>query len=290
MNRSITRFLAPLGMAGLLASTSLSSASAQSLPTWHWVSTDPQVINHGATASFYYTCPDGQNVAINGFGNDANVQNTSSPNVTMAHYLNTLDGSLSVSFTNWNLDGDQTYSFNVGCPGPAPDQTPPPADSVPQTPVPQPQPQPQQPPALGSAANDPLTASGFLDAYNALLQGLKPGQRTPGATLAGTDPFLTQTPQGVLRRLFAQPVVLNYMQSQTITLNCNGRIVADPLLRRGAPPYLPRASNVNVDSTIVSGGYNSSSISISFTNLAPIQAGPQIASFRIACLTPTAGN
>jgi hypothetical protein len=289
MNRSLTRLLAPLGLVGMLASTSLGTASAQSLPTWHWVSTDPQVINHGATASFYYTCPDGQNVAINGFGNDALITNTSSANVTMAHYLNTLDGSLSVSFTNWNLDGDQTYSFDIGCPGPAPDQqTPPPAAPVQPPPVQQPQ---QQPPALGNAANDPLTASGFLDAYNALLQGLKPGQRTPGATLAGTDPFLTQTPQGVLRRLFAQPVVLKYMETQTISLNCgSGHIVADPSLRRGAPPYLPRASNVNVVSTIVSGGYSSSSISVSFTNLAPIQAGPQIASLRIACLTPGSGN
>ena len=289
MNRSLARFLAPLGAIGMLAGSGLGTASAQAVPAWHWVQTDPQVINHGATASFYYTCPDGQNVAINGLGNDANVENTSSPNVTMAHYLNTLDGSLSVSFTNWNLDGDQTYSFNVGCPGPAPDQMPPPAPEVQQTPVPQTQ--PQQPPALGSAANDPLTASGFLDAYNALLQGLTTGgQRTPGATLAGSDPFLTQTPQGVLRRLFAQPVVLKYMETRTITLNCAGRIVADPLLRRGAPPYLPRASNVNVQSTIVSGDYGSSSISVSFTNLAPIQAGAQIASFRIACLTPTAGN
>jgi hypothetical protein len=234
MNRSLTRLLAPLGIAGLLASSSLGTASAQTVPTWHWVSTDPQVINHGATASFYYTCPDGQNVAVNGLGNDADVENTSSSNVTMAHYLNTLDGSLSVSFTNWNLDGDQTYSFNVGCPGPAPDQDPPAAVPVQQ--VPPIQPQPQQPPALGSAANDPLTASGFLDAYNALLQSLKRGgQRTSGATLAGTDPFLTQTPQGTLRRLFAQPVVLNYMETKTISLNCAGRIVADPLLRRGAP-------------------------------------------------------
>jgi hypothetical protein len=288
MNRSLTRLLAPLGLVGMLASTSLGTASAQSLPTWHWVSTDPRVINHGATASFSYTCPDGQNVAINGFGNDALITNTSSANVTMAHYLNTLDGSLSVSFTNWNLDGDQTYSFSVGCPGPAPDQqTPPPAAPVQPPPVQQ----PQQPPAVGNAANDPLTASGFLDAYNALLQGLKPGQRTPGATLAGTDPFLTQTPQGVLRRLFAQPVVLKYMETQTISLNCgSGHIVADPLLRRGGPPYLPRASNVNVQSTIVSGGYGSASISVSFTNLAPIQAGPQIASLRIACLPPASGN
>jgi hypothetical protein len=207
----------------------------------------------------------------------------------MAHYYNTLDGSLSVSFTNWNLSGDQTYSFNVGCPGPAPDQAPSPAPVV--QPTPAPQVAPQQPPALGSTANDPLTASGFLDAYNALLQGFTSGgQRTSGTTLAGTDAFLTQTSQGVLRRLFAQPVVLKYMESQTITLNCSGRIVADPSLRRGAPPYLPRASNVHVLSTIVSGGYNSSSISVSFTNLAPIQAGPQIASFRIACLTPSAGN
>ncbi|MBV9580546.1 MAG: hypothetical protein JO057_18340 [Chloroflexi bacterium] len=202
MNHSLARLLAPLGAIGLLASSSLGTASAQSLPAWHWVSTDPQVINHGATASFYYTCPDGQNVAINGLGDDANVENTSSPNVTMAHYLNTLDGSLSVSFTNWNLDGDQTYSFNVGCPGPAPDQTPPPAPNVQQTPVTQAP--PQQPPALGDMVNDPLTAAGFLDAYNALLQSFTTGgQRTPGATLAGTDPFLTQTPQGVLRRLFA---------------------------------------------------------------------------------------
>ena len=289
MHRSLVRLLAPIGVVGLLASSSLSTASAQSLPTWHWVSTDPQVINHAATASLSYTCPDGQNVAINGFGNDAIIENTSSANVTMAHYLNTLDGSLSVSFTNWNLDGDQTYSFNIGCPGPAADPTPPPDPGVQQTPLTQVQ--PQQPPALGDAANDPLTASGFLDAYTTLLQGLTTGgQRTPAATLAGTDPFLTQTPQGVLRRLFAQPVVLNYLESKTITLNCDGRIVTDPLLRRDAPPYLPRVSNVNVQSTIVSGGYASSSISVSFTNLAPIQAGPQIASFRIACLTPSAGN
>ncbi|MBV9580547.1 MAG: hypothetical protein JO057_18345 [Chloroflexi bacterium] len=85
-------------------------------------------------------------------------------------------------------------------------------------------------------------------------------------------------------------MVLNYMETKTISLNCSGRIVADPSLRRGAPAYLPRASNVNVQSTIVSGGYASSSISVSFTNVAPIQAGPQIASFRIACLTPSAGN
>ena len=287
MNRSLTRLLAPLGIAGLLASSSLGTASAQTVPTWHWVSTDPQVINHGATASFYYTCPDGQNVAINGLGNDANVENTSSPNVTMAHYLNTLDGSLSVGFTNWNLDGDQTYSFNVGCPGPAPDQTPPPADPT-QTPPPAPQVQAPLP-----AASAALSAAGFLDAYTALLQGLTTGgQRTPGATLAGTDPTTSQTAQGTLQREFAQPVVLKYMESKTITLDCmpGARIVADPLLRRGAPPYLPRASNVNVQSTIVSGGYASSSISISFTNLAPIQAGAQIASFRIACLSPTSGN
>jgi hypothetical protein len=47
---------------------------------------------------------------------------------------------------------------------------------------------------------------------------------------------------------------------------------------------------VNVQSTIVSGGYGSASISVSFTNLAPIQAGPQIASLRIACLPPASGN
>src|ERR671933_2101428 len=176
MNRSLARLFAPLGAIGLLASSSLGTASAQSLPTWHWVQADPQVINHGATASFYYTCPDGQNVTINGLGNDALVENTSSPNVTMAHYLNLLDGSLSVSFTNWNLDGDQTYSFNVGCPGPAPDQAPPPADPT-QTPPPAPQvPAPPPPPS------PPLSAAGFLDAYNALLQGLTTGgQRTPGA-------------------------------------------------------------------------------------------------------------
>jgi hypothetical protein len=170
MHRSLVRLLAPLGAAGLLATAGLGSAAAQSLPTWHLVQSDPQVINHLDTASFVYNCPDGARVAQNQVDDDAIVNNTSSSNVTMAHFLN-YDGSLQLSFTNWNIEGDQTYSFSVGCDGPATDPTP----VVAPTPVPSPQPQqqPNTPPIQVG-----LNQADFQAAYNALLKTLPPAPRT----------------------------------------------------------------------------------------------------------------
>jgi hypothetical protein len=100
-------------------------------------------------------------VAQNLVDDDAIVTNTSSANVTMAHLLN-YDGSLQLSFTNWNLDGDQTYSFSVGCDGPAPAPDPTPA----------PAPQPRQP-----TIQVGLNQADFQAAYTALLKTLPPAPR-----------------------------------------------------------------------------------------------------------------
>jgi hypothetical protein len=169
MHRSLVRLLTPLGAAGLLATAAFGSASAQSLPSWHLVQSDPQVINHFDTASFVYHCPDGASVAQNLVDDDAIVNNTSSANVTMAHFLN-YDGSLQLSFTNWNVTGDQTYSFSVGCNGPAPDATPVAA------PTPAPTAQPQQPAPVSIQVG--LNQADFQSAYNALLKTLPPAPRT----------------------------------------------------------------------------------------------------------------
>jgi hypothetical protein len=167
MHRSLVRLLAPLGTAGLLALAGASGASAQS--TWYTVATDPVVINHFDTASFVYHCPNGERVAQNGVDDDAILSNTSSPNVTMAHFLN-YDGSLQISFTNWNTIGDQTYSFTVGCQGQAP-AAPDPVPTAAPTPAPAPQ-QPQAPaPQVG------LNQTDFQAAYDALLKSLPAAPR-----------------------------------------------------------------------------------------------------------------
>jgi hypothetical protein len=166
MHRSIVRLLAPLGTAGLLALAGTGAAAAQT--TWYTVATDPVVINHFDTASFVYHCPNGERVAQNQVDDDAILTNTSSANVTMAHLLN-YDGSLQISFTNWNTSGDQTYSFNVGCQGQAP--APEPVPTAAPTPAPQ-APQPQQPaPQVG------LNQTDFQAAYDALLKSLPAAPR-----------------------------------------------------------------------------------------------------------------
>jgi hypothetical protein len=178
MHRSIARFIAPLGITGLMALAGAASASAQEMPYtaapfapgFYQVTVEPQVINHFQTVSFLYHCPNGDRVGQDAADNPS-VTNTSSANVTIAPWIN-YDGSLQLGFTNWNVDGDQTYSFQVICVGNLPAQEPAP------TPAPAPQPAPQQQPQKqADAPQVGLNQADFQAAYDALLQTLPPAPR-----------------------------------------------------------------------------------------------------------------
>jgi hypothetical protein len=165
-----------------MALAGAASASAQDLPYTtapfgpgsYQVTLEPQVINHFQTVEFLYRCPNGDKVAQDAADNPS-VTNTSSAHVTSAPWLN-YDGSLQLGFTNWNVSGDQTYSFQVICLGNPPDQQPAPAP-VP-TPAPDPQPAPQQQPQQQApAAQVGLNQADFQAAYDALLKTLPPAPR-----------------------------------------------------------------------------------------------------------------
>jgi hypothetical protein len=85
-----------------------------------WISEPTNNINHFQTLSATYTCP-ADYPAVGNADNSLQIpfNNQSSSGVSA-----TMDGggygsaSLTVSFTNWNLWGDQTYSISLACHGP----------------------------------------------------------------------------------------------------------------------------------------------------------------------------
>jgi len=274
MHRSIARLLAPLGVAGLFALGGVGSASAET--RYYEVTSPDTVINHLDTASFLYTCPNGDMVP-DGMGNPP-VTNTSSPNVTMAVF-HKYDGSVQISFTNWNLSGDQTYSFRVLCQTDAPlPSAPAQPDPVPApTAAPRPQPQPAAP-LTG------LSLADFQSAYDALIKTLPAGRRNALPVLSPAAPNPAQNPNTHLVQLYTPPQVISYMQTLTLTADCpaGGQVVKDPT-NRLAVPYVPRASATNLFNTLVGGGSNAGGISVSFSSEEPAK---QIVAFEYTCLLP----
>jgi hypothetical protein len=259
----------------LLALGGVSAASAQT--RYYEVSEPPQVINHFDTVSFMYHCPNGD-MASDGAGNIAT--NTSSPNVTMAQFRN-YDGSVQISFTNWNLDGDQTYSFNILCMTDRPLEVTAPTPDPSPVPAPQPQPQPQAPVQAPLAG---LSLTDFQAAYNGLLTSLPTAQRKALPALTPAPQSGTRNPNTHLIQLYTPPQTINYLQTLTLNAACpaGGQVVQDPT-NHLAVPYVPRASATNLFNTLVGGGSNEGGIAVNFSSEERAQ---QIVAFEYTCLMP----
>jgi hypothetical protein len=268
--------MAPLGIAGLLATAGAGIVHAQDYiyeadRNVTVIQADHEVINHFDTVSRTFTCPNDSVLAT--FTSDGALwRNQSSGGVNATQWSGSEGAnSLTLTFTNWNVSGDQTTGLAYICTGNQDPQAQTPA------PTPTPAPQPQQP-----TVQVGLNQSSFQAAFNALLQTLAPAARISQWNL-GSYPNST-TNAGHLVQLYAQPQKLNWMDTQTLTGVCpqGGSVVQDPS-NYLAVPYVPRVSATNVFSTLVDGGIGSGSISVSFNN--GVQ-GAEIASFEYTCRVP----
>ena len=174
MHRSLARLVAPLGAAGVLASFGVGAVHAQDFiyePDRNVtvIQADHEVINHYDTVSRTFTCPNGS--ALSTFASDGALwRNQSSDNVNGYLWSGAAgDSSLTMTFTNWNLSGDQTTGIAFVCTG---NQDPQAQTETPPVAQPQPQPQPQQP-----TIQVGLNQTDFQAAYTALLKTLPPAPR-----------------------------------------------------------------------------------------------------------------
>ena len=177
MSRSFTRLLAPLGAAGVLASFGVGAVHAQDFiyePDRNVtvVQANHEVINHYDTVSRTFSCPDGS--ALSTFLSDGALYRNQSDNGVASYLWSGSAGgsSFTLTFTNWNLSGDQTTGVAFVCTGNIDPQAQPPVANDPQ---PQPQPQPQQPQAPVIQVG--LNQADFQAAYTALLKTLPPAPR-----------------------------------------------------------------------------------------------------------------
>jgi hypothetical protein len=179
MHRSFARLLAPLGAAGVLASLGTGAVHAQDFiyeadRNVTVVQADHEVINHYDTVSRTFSCPDGS-VLSTFLSDGALYRNQSSDNVNETLWSGGAGGSsFTLTFTNWNLSGDQTTGAAYVCTGNIDPQAQQPAAPDPQA-QPQPQPQAQQPQAPVIQVG--LNQADFQAAYTALLKTLPPAPR-----------------------------------------------------------------------------------------------------------------
>jgi hypothetical protein len=175
MHRSLARLLAPLATAGVLATTGIGAVHAQDFiyePDRNVtvIQSDHEVINHLDTVTRSFSCPNGATLST--FASDGALwRNQSSDNVGATLWSGSQgDTSLTLTFTNWNVSGDQVTGIAFVCNGNQDPQAQPQPD-----PQPQPQLQPQQPqqPAIQVGLNQ----ADFQAAYTALLQTLPPAPR-----------------------------------------------------------------------------------------------------------------
>jgi hypothetical protein len=121
MHRSLARLLAPLATAGLLATTGLTAAHAEGLtyqPAQNdtFVEADHGVINHLDTVTRTVSCPNG--TTLTPFYDGTLAKNQSSAGVVDSQWSGSAGGtSLTLTFTNWNLSGDQTTGVAYLCNG-----------------------------------------------------------------------------------------------------------------------------------------------------------------------------
>jgi hypothetical protein len=195
-------------------------------------------------------------------------------------------GSVTVTWTNWALTGDQTLQVIYQCTG---NLVPPPATptATPQSASTQPTPSPTaEPPASPTAAVSLTDLTVFQKAFSNLpalggtghtdpSAGLMPGIQTPPNTAAlGRQ----------LKRVYATPQVLKPGQVLTLSTAClsGGLVTADPGVR-SALPYISRVTNVNVWSSLASGDVGQSSLGVQFTNKSSYN---ELAAFQFVCSVP----
>jgi hypothetical protein len=162
MHRSLARLLAPLATAGVLATTGIGAVHAQDFiyePDRNVtvIQADHQVINHLDTVTRTFSCPNGATLST--FVDGALWRNQSSDNVNATLWSGSQGStSLTLTFTNWNVDGDQVTGLAFVCNGNVDPQAQPPV------PDPQPQPQPQpEPPVADDPSQDSRPGWGWGD-------------------------------------------------------------------------------------------------------------------------------
>lgn len=182
MHRSLARLLAPLGAASVLASVGAGAVHAQDFiyePDRNVtvIQADHDVINHFDTVTRTFSCPDGSSLSTFA-SDDALWRNQSSDGVNGTLWSGGAGaGSLTLTFTNFNLSGDQFTGAAFVCTGNQDPQAQPQPQPAPQA-APQPQPQ-AQPPAQVAAPTIPvgLNQTDFQAAYDALIKTLPPAPR-----------------------------------------------------------------------------------------------------------------
>jgi hypothetical protein len=178
MHRSFARLLAPLGAVSVLASFGAGVVNAQDFiyeadRNVTVIQADHEVINHFDTVTRTFTCPGGSSLST--FASDnALWRNQSSDGVNGTLWSGSAgDSSLTLTFSNFNLSGDQITGIAYVCTG----NQDPQAQPAPQAqPVPQPQPQ-AQPPVTAPTIPVGLNQADFQAAYDALLKTLPPAPR-----------------------------------------------------------------------------------------------------------------
>ncbi|MBV9323424.1 MAG: hypothetical protein JO352_06520 [Chloroflexi bacterium] len=254
---SFARLSAALGTAAVLATAGLGSAYAQSesydsqndVTT---ITTDPQVINHFQTTSLLYSCLPGHLLVPQGTDSAGNLQYyqpTASAGVTsVGSTLGNLSvfgpASVNVTWTNWNLTGDQTFQVDFQCTGNEFPSPPPAVASAPSL-VPE------------TIYTDAVSLGDFQSDFSSLLPTLGGGTHTNPS--AGLLPSI-QTPPNVaalgrhLVREYVTPQTIISDQVITLAVACPsaGLVTADPGVR-SALPYISRVTNVNVWSSLASG-------------------------------------
>ena len=139
-------------------------------------------------------------------------------------------------------------------------------------------------PATPSPTAPPTPLGDFQMAFTNLLPTLRGGDHTDPS--AGLSPGI-QTPPNVaaldrhLVRVYATPEVIENDTELTLSAACpsGGLVTGDPGLR-SALPYVSRVTNVNVWSSLASGGVGQSSLSVQFTNKSSYN---ELAAFQFVC-------
>ena len=122
MHRSFARLLAPLGAVSVLASFGAGVVNAQDFiyeadRNVTVIQADHEVINHFDTVTRTFTCPGGSSLST--FASDnALWRNQSSDGVNGTLWTGSAgDSSLTLTFSNFNLSGDQITGIAYVCTG-----------------------------------------------------------------------------------------------------------------------------------------------------------------------------
>jgi hypothetical protein len=294
---SFARLSAALGTIAVLATAGVGSASADSqnynaASDVTTIFTDRQVINHWQTLTTTYSCPPGH-LLVPQYTDNLGTTEYFRPIATGGDVIfepSTLgnwnllgSNSVDVTWTNWELTGDQFIAAIYQCTGnldPAPATPTATPQSAPTQPTPSPTPHPTVPVGL-------TNLSDFHAAFTNGLPLLGGGiHRDPSADLlpgVQTPPDVAASGKHLLR-VYAKPELIKPDQVQTVSAACpsGGLVAADPGVR-SAEPYLSRVSSVNVSSSLANGDAGQSFLSVQFTNNG---GSTELAAFQFVCAIP----